>query len=349
MEVQKIKVDHIEIQEVLPDQLTSTVAESGNLFYHPAWLKVLMEQYDFRLWKTSGPEKEHMLVAQSEGLLGSKLVSLPFSDYTLPQVRPERLPHHIKALRERFPEMPLVIKCTDGYASPRDLHFMGEPVSKACLHRVVVDKQSIRRMSGSFRRGIRKALKSRLSAGPSDSAESLHRFYELYYLLRVERLGLIPQPFSFFQRVYDELIAKGQGFFYEVKQEDQVIASAVILREGQELYYKWGCSSRDHLHLRPNNLLFRKLLKEAEKGGYQYLDLGLSDLEETRGLIRFKNNMGGIRSTIYTYCICPETYSMPLEKQLKSRLNQLAGLVVQHRLSPAHTQDFSKSLYPLFV
>lgn len=349
MDQKEIEVKEIEVKEVLPATIGSAAPKPGHLFYQAGWLSLLMQQYGFRLWKSCGPGGEYMLFAQAKGLMGNKLVSLPFSDYTIPQVSPERLPLHIAALQHRFPEMPLVLKCTDWYASPQLMRCLGAPVAKACLHKVIVDGLTTRRMSGSFRRSIRKAYKNGLTAAYSTSETSLQQFYTLYYRLRIEKLGLIPQPYSFFERVYEEFIQKGQGFFYEVKHEGAVIASAIVLREGQELFYKWGCSSQHHLHLRPNNLLFRGLLKLAAKMGCHTLDLGLSDLDETRGLIRFKNNMGGKASFIYTYCYCPPNFSLTLEKQLKSRLNQLAGMIVEYKLPPAQTQSFSQSLYPLFV
>ena len=204
-------------------------------------------------------------------------------------------------------------------------------------------------MTPPFLRGARKASRNGLIAQASQSAVSLEQFYALYYRLRTEKLGLIPQPLSFFQHVFKQFIQSGKGFFFEVKLDDEVLASAIILQEGDGLYYKWGCSSLDRLLLRPNNLLFTELIRLFANTRYRYLDLGLSDVDETRGLIRFKESMGGTPSYIYTYCLYPKDYPQDLEKQLKGLLNQVAGTVVRHKLGSDQTQAFSQALYPLFV
>lgn len=339
----------IEVKEILPADLENMSIRAGSLFYNPSWLALLKQQWNFRFWKTCGPGDEYLVLAQAKGVMGNKLVSLPFSDYTIPHVPPARLPLHIAALQRRFPSMPVIVKCAGIYATPHELRFLGEPVAKACLHRIAIDGDTINRMSATFLRGVRKAQQGGLVAAPSRSEESLQQFYKLYYRLRIDKLGLIPQPLSFFKRVFERFILKGEGFFYEVKQAETIIASAIILREENILYYKWGCSSQEHLHLRPNNLLFNELISQAAATNCQYLDLGLSDLDETRGLIRFKNNMGGEPSFIYTYCQYPAEYPIVVEKQLKKKLNQMADMVVQLKLPPAQTQAFSQSLYPLFV
>lgn len=339
----------IEVKALDPSEANSLLRRPGHLFYHPDWLAVLMQQYGYRFWMSCGPGDEYLLLAQVKGLLGAKLVSLPFSDYTVPHVAPEKLPLHIAALQRVFPTYPIVVKCAEIYATPHELRFLGEPVSNALMHRVQIDEYTDSRMSASFRRGVRKALKNKLYSQVSRNPESLRRFYELFYHLRTEKLGLIPQPFTFFELVFEQFILKGEGFIYEVKQGDEVLASAIILKEGNALYYKWGCSCQERLYLRPNNLLFYDLIRLASQKGCQYLDLGLSDLDEKRGLIRFKNNMGGNSSAIYTYVQNPLNYPLALEKQLKGLINDVADMVVQYKLSPADTQAFSQALYPLFV
>lgn len=308
-----------------------------------------MQHYGYRFYKTSGPGEEYMVFAEARGMLGPKLVSLPFSDYTIPHVPPHRLPLHLAALRQRFPKAPVLLKCSDLYASPGDLACMGKPQAKMYLHRIDLQRPAAPAMSSAFLRGVRKAQQNGLVAAASRSRTALEEFYGLYYRLRTEKLGLIPQPISFFKLVFEHFISKGEGFFYEVRQDGQLLASAIILREGNRLYYKWGCSDQDRLSLRPNNLLFCELIKFAQDTNCQYLDLGLSDIDDKRGLIRFKESMGGAPSYIYSYTICPAAYPQALEAKLKGLVNQVAGIVVAAKLLPSQTQGFSQVLYPLFV
>ncbi len=339
----------IDIQQLKPAETYYALNRPGHLFYHPEWLALLMQHYGYRFYMTSGPGQEYMIFAEADGLLGPKLISLPFSDYTIPHVPPHRLPLHLAALQQAFPKAPILLKFADLYADPQDLAFMGKPAGKMFLHRIMLNNLNGVGMSAAFIRGVRKAQKNGLVALASRSQESLEQFYELYYRLRTEKLGLIPQPLSFFELVYEHFIRKGDGFFYEVKQDNELLASAIILKEGNNLYYKWGCSAQERLYMRPNNLLFSELIKLARDTNCQYLDLGLSDLDETRGLIRFKENMGGTPSYIYSYALCPADYPLELEEKLKGIVSQVAGIVVSAKLLPAQTQGFSQALYPLFV
>ncbi|AHM60392.1 hypothetical protein D770_10675 [Flammeovirgaceae bacterium 311] len=341
--------ESIEVKELTLAEAAGLLSRPGHLFYHPSWLGLLIKHYGYSFLISSGPGGEYMVFARVTGLLGPKLVSLPFSDYTVPQLAADRVPLHLAALQRLFPDMPILMKFAGFYANPHELRFLGKPSSEACLHRVQLSVHSEKKMSATFRRGIKKALRNNLEASISTSAESLRQFYTLFYRLRTEKLSLIPQCFQFFQQVYEQFILQEKGFFYEVRKDGLLLASAVILKEGNTLYYKWGCSSREHLYLRPNNLLFGELLKLAANNGFQYLDLGLSDLDETRGLIRFKDNMGADRTSIYSYQLYPPGYPLALEKKLKSMVNQLADIVVQNNLPADRTQSFSQALYPLFV
>ncbi|WP_161622684.1 GNAT family N-acetyltransferase [Cesiribacter andamanensis] len=339
----------ISVQPITPDSLTRLAGSGSGLFYSARWLGVLVAHYGFRLWQTTDAEGGYMLFAEGRGVLGPKLISLPFSDYTLPPLSPGMLPRHLAALRRQFPHTPLHFKCAGLFASLQQLESLGAPVSVACLHRIPLNGQPAPPMSASFLRGVRKALRGGLRAQCSHSEESLLQFYRLYYRLRTEKLGLIPQPFSFFQRVWEQFIKTGEGFIYEVRQQEEVLASAIVLRSGEALYYKWGCSATDRLRLRPNNLLFWELIRKAAGMGCPFLDLGLSDLDETRGLIRFKSSMGGQQSPIWSWSLYPEGYPLELEQKFKGMVSQLAHIVVSNRLEPAQTQAFSQALYPLFV
>ncbi|WP_224995334.1 GNAT family N-acetyltransferase [Cesiribacter sp. SM1] len=339
----------IEVTELTLAGAIDEQRRPGHLFYHTNWLRLLRQHYGYHFLLTSGPGGEYMLFAKVNGLLGPKLVSLPFSDYTIPQLAPDRVPLHIAALQRLYQNAPILIKAADFYASPHELRFLGKPVAAACLHRVQVTAYPEMYMSASFRRGIKKAQRNNLEVFISTSRNSLHQFYHLFYRLRTEKLGLIPQAFSFFEQVYEQFIQQERGYFFEVRKGEQLLASAVIIRDGNTLYYKWGCSSREHLYMRPNNLLFSELIRHAGNTGCQVLDLGLSDLDETRGLIRFKDNMGGRRSSIYSYSLYPPGFPQALETKLKGMVNQMASIVVQNKLPADRTQSFSQALYPLFV
>lgn len=326
---------------------------SSHLFYCPAWLSVLQRQYGCSYYATVDEASGAMMVfALIKCLAGKKLLSLPFSDYTRPDLlTPEDLLNHTRVLRENFPDLPICLKINFKEALQVPSAELGEPVDKGCLHRVETGKevQLERNMYGSFRRGVRKARARGLNFETNCSREGLEQFYELFYALRMQKHGLIPQPFAFFERVFDEFISQGRGFIAEVRKDGKLLASAVVLHHRNGLYYKWGCSALEDLRDRPNNLLFYELLHLAQRDGHEFVDLGLSDLDANRGLIRFKRSMGGEESDVYTYQFLPEDYPFDTIDQFKAIVNSMASIVVASRFDRKTTESFSQTLYPLFA
>ncbi len=294
-----------------------------------------------------------MLFAMIKCLAGRKLVSMPFSDYTCPGLaNPEALKKHVEVLRKSFPDLPVLLKVSFPGISQASLGTLGTVAEEGCLHRAETGKEVDLEegMSASFRRGVRQAQVPDLKFGTSTSRKGLEEFYNLFYELRMQKLGLIPQPFAFFEKVFEEFIENGKGFFAEVRKEDgRLLASALVLSYQNGLYYKWGCSSLKDLINRPNNLLFYELLYLAQREGYAYLDLGLSDRKVNKGLIRFKRGMGGKESPISTFEFLPENYPYETMARFKSIVNSMASIVVASRFDRQTTEGFSETLYPLFA
>ncbi len=323
------------------------------LFYCAGWLAVLEKQYGCSIFATTDSVTgEFMFFAFIKCLAGKKLISLPFSDYTRPNLPTVySLQAHIQALQQAFPDYPITVKFSLPQLDEAELTGLGEPAAKGMLHRVPTrpDVQLEKQMAGSFKRGVRRARSRGLEFETSCSRASLEEFYNLFYKLRMDKHGLIPQPFSFFEKIFEEFIEKGSGFIAEVRKEGRLLASAMVLQHQHTLYYKWGCSSQSDLIDRPNNLLFYELLYLTQRDGYQHLDLGLSDLKVNRGLIRFKRSMGGEAADIYTYQFFPEGYPSDAEARIKAIVNSMARIVVDNRFDRDTTEKFSQTLYPLFA
>lgn len=343
------------IQVYTYEQLPSHYLEGkeGNLFYSSAWFSVLKRQYNCAIYATADSATgELMFFALIKCLAGEKFSSLPFSDYTRPYLSSVySLKAHIQVLQQAFPAYPVCAKFSLPALGGEVLSGLGEPAVKGVLHRVSTapEVQLEKQMVGSFKRGVRRARSRGLVFETSCSLAALESFYSLFYELRMQKHGLIPQPFSFFEKVFEEFFATGKGFVAEVRKEGRLLASAVILLHEEGLYYKWGCSSQEDLIDRPNNLLFYELLHLAQRDGYRFVDLGLSDLKVNRGLMRFKRSMGGEESPIYTFQFFPEGYPTDTENRMKAIVNSMASIVVDSRLGRDTTEKFSQTLYPMFV
>jgi len=115
----------------------------------------------------------------------------------------------------------------------------------------------------STKRNIKKAVKEGVEVKIDGSLKSVEEFYRLNSMTRKEH-GLPPQPFSFFEKIYDHIISRNLGLVvlasYEEKDsENQVfvqpvladieISGVVLTRDGDTLapYYTFSFDDSRHL------------------------------------------------------------------------------------------------------
>jgi hypothetical protein len=151
----------------------------------------------------------------------------------------------------------------------------------------------------STRRNIEKALREGVEAKISNSADSMEAYYWLHCRTR-KRLGVPPQPKSFFCNIYKHVVQPGNGFIVKACYRGKTIAAAVFLHFGETSVYKFGASLPDSAHLRPNNLVLWKGIRWYASHGFKELSLGRTDSEDF-GLMQFKNGWGGrCREIVYS-------------------------------------------------
>lgn len=73
------------------------------------------------------------------------------------------------------------------------------------------EPELLQRLEGSTRRALRKAEKSGVTIRFATDAQAMVEYYRLHCLTR-RKHGLPPQPYRFFKKIHEHLIAKGQGF-----------------------------------------------------------------------------------------------------------------------------------------
>jgi len=105
------------------------------------------------------------------------------------------------------------------------------------------------------------------------------------------------QPRRFFKLLRETLLEQGLGFIQLAYHQERCVAAAVFLGWQKTLTYKYGASDPGALSLRPNNLLFWDVIQWGHEQGYERLDLGRSDVENT-GLRTFKSRWGAEESML---------------------------------------------------
>ena len=320
-----------------------------DLFYAEPWLSALQKSYGYSYQMAVDRATEQFIIFTAlDNLGGKKVVSLPFSDYTCidPQATGAivRLMHR---LQQQYPTIPVVLKTTYHHTHPL-APALGTATRRAYYHQVPT--QTFPTLSSSFRRGVKKAIKSGVDVTLTSEKSSLMTFYRLYHQLRVQKFNSIPQPYTFFEHVFNEFVAKGKGFLLEATREAEVIASMMVLQHKQTLYYKFGCSRMSALEHRPNNLLFDTLVRHAVDHQYVGINLGLSGTGESyEGLVRFKESMGGERHHVTYFEHCPPAYDPTYDQKFKSMLSSLTGAIVEVPLDAQTTSKLSEQLYPYFA
>lgn len=305
------------------------VADSpqASIFHHPAWLELLHSRYRYPITAAAVLDAAGRPVAGlpmalvSSRLTGRRLVSLPFSDVCPPLVTGDAAGGALELLaetveRERLArDLPLYV-CA---AFPQ----LGTPVDRYLLHLVDLTEgaeATAARFASRARRHARKAERLGVEVQQRTDADALDAFYALHLHTR-RRLGVPTQPKAFI-RDLGGLFDRGLGFVAVASLEQRPIAAAVFLRCGGTLTYKYGASDQHHLHARPNNLLFARVIRWGCEQGLRTLDLGRTDTEQD-GLAAFKRSWGATEETLaYTY----RGASPP---PASSRLERAAGAVIK--------------------
>jgi CelD/BcsL family acetyltransferase involved in cellulose biosynthesis len=121
----------------------------------------------------------------------------------------------------------------------------------------------------------------------------------LHVLLRKNKYGYLAQPQEFFERIWQEFAPDGRCATLVASVDGHVVAAALFLEWNGALYYKFGASLAEHLHLRPNDAIYWTGIRLALDRGLDLVDWGLSDLDQP-GLVRFKRKWATIERRLLT-------------------------------------------------
>lgn len=327
------------------------IQQKQHLYLSRPWLESLKVSYDFEvLLVVDADDRYQTAFCKLDDMMGKRLISLPFSDY-IPYTNsdPAYFDELFKSCAAHFPEYEILLK-TD-----RETHLLEMPyklVKEAVFHSIDLTSDEMPKQNSAFTRGVKQAKKNDILIRKVFSIEAVKEFYCLYHRLRFDKFNIIPQPFSFFENLWETMISQERGTIFEAVYKDKVIASMIILQHNGTAYYKYGCSHNDYLNLKPNNLLFDELITYYKSLGYKNIDLGLSGVGDGyAGLRRWKSSMGGDESPIsYWSYIPPENKTDRVQvSKNKNTINKLTGAMVKADLDADQTSLLSEQLYGLLA
>jgi hypothetical protein len=282
-----------------------TTAEDYSFFHSENWAKVLHESYGYIPAYLSIIEncKLQTLIPVMEVrsmLTGMRGVSLPFTDYcepiflagSSPEAALNRLIDHGKEAGWKYLEL------------RGQRYFSQEIPGHSCYYHhtlpLTADEEQI---AAGFKRftvkNIRKASRSGIDVTKHSTLDAMKDFFTMHCKIR-KLHGVPPQPFSFFRKIHEHVIAKGHGTLFLASYEGKYIAGGIFCHFGDRVIFKYSASERQYQSLRANNILIWTAIRHYAKDDYKLMSFGRTDLN-AEGLREFKNAWGTTEHIIKYY------------------------------------------------
>ena len=153
-------------------------------------------------------------------------------------------------------------------------------------------------MNQLWRRNIKKADKSGVEVSLGERSD-LKAFHDLY-AHTAERDHFTPRPLSYFQTMYDALLAEDPDRIqlWMARHEGDLVAATIAIRVGTHAWYSYGASSTEKREVRGSNGVQWAMIRHALEAGAHVYDLrGITETLDADdphvGLIQFKVGTGG--------------------------------------------------------
>jgi CelD/BcsL family acetyltransferase involved in cellulose biosynthesis len=287
---------------------------SASVFHSRAWLTVLRNTYGYEplAFSTSPPGealRDAVLFCKVQSwLIRPRLVSLPFSDHTMPLVsEPEVMESLLGFLAMGTEERewasveirpPNAIAGLHGWSPFRDgqqfaLHKLDLQPSIESLFRGL--------NKDSTQRKIRKAEREHLRYEEGRSEEQLRKFFQVFVLTRL-RKAVPPPPLAWFRNILE-----GFGDRAKIRiattRDGEVAGAILTISYKGTMMYKYGATNAKYHNLGTMPFMLWKAIEDAKADGATEFDFGRSGVEN-KGLIRFKDHFGA-EQTLFTHKVFP--------------------------------------------
>jgi len=289
-------------------------SQNNSSIYHTLrWKKVIEDTYGYKpvyIVATNNNGLNGLLpLFQVRGITGKKrLISIPFS-------------HSVQPLYDSKDTLDSILTYSESIARELnadyvqlkcDLNISQTELDKSKWIKNSSFSESILKLSkplediqkgikSSTRRNIKKAKKAGIKIKTGTCNKDYMAFYELMTETR-KRQGSPPYSKAFFTHLFHNLNSSHIKLFIALKN-DKPLAGIIMLYHGLTALYAYGASVSDTelLQMRPNDLLFWTVIKDAWKNKYKYFDFGITHISNL-GLQRFKAQWGTVNKELnYTY------------------------------------------------
>ena len=272
----------------------------GTIFHLSNWAEVIYSTYHFKPYylimeDNSGKIKSGWpFFFINNAIPSKKLISIPFTDHIKPLIS---LENAYQNFFEKILEVHQAKKCKNveirgNFQNGKEIGFKRNNYYKNFVLNINPDIETIWKKckQKSVRYSIKKAEKMGVKIEKSKEKDGIRIFYDLNVLTR-KKHGVIPQPFSFFLNIWNQIINQGYGFVSIAWYNGTPIAASIFFEYKNTIYHKFNASDKNFIHFYPNYLILWDAIKYAYNKGIKYLDLGRTS-PDNKGLLNFKRHWG---------------------------------------------------------
>jgi CelD/BcsL family acetyltransferase involved in cellulose biosynthesis len=342
----------VAVDPVADPRWRSLAAGPGaSLFTSPPWIAAVCRTYGFApqariAVQPDGAPAGGVAWVSVDDARGHRLLSLPFCDRADPLV-PDRSTWDAVSAPLTTGALPFTLRCLDGSPAVSDPRL--RTVGEAAWHGTPLESgldELRRRISGTARRNLATAERAGVRVEIRDDLDAVRTMHRLHVRLRKQKYRLLAQPVEFFERIWKEFAPAGGCCTLLASVGDEVVAGALFLEWEGVLYYKFGASAPEHLHVRPNDAIYWTAIRRGVERGLRLVDWGLSDLDQP-GLVAFKRKWASVERPLLTLRAGEPAAGAP-QRGLGDALGELTRLLTDESVPDEITERAGAVLYRYF-
>jgi len=273
----------------------------GTVFHLSNWARVLQKTYGYIPYYVILENSDKKIKAGcpffliKSWLTGNRLVCLPFTDACSPLASSDEDIESLfsTTIEKAKKEEADYIEVRGRYPNVflQSLHFENHGYYKLSKLDLSEGTNSLwKRFQRSIRHRIRQAEKTNLKIEDSETEKDMRDFYLLNLATR-KKHGVPPQPYDFFENIWQGLILNRLAFLLLAKYKSIPVAGGIFFIYKDTIYDKFSASDSSYLKYHPNHLLLWHAIQYGCQNGFKYFDFGRTS-PDNPGLISFKHHWG---------------------------------------------------------
>lgn len=332
----------------------------STLFSSNAWLRAVAQTYDLKPVAAVGVDDDGnpaggIAYCTIDDGLGQRVVSFPFSDFQDPVGEPGAAAEAINSVAQG--DLPVRFKIPAGSLPSDSVPAVDTdrfPTQRRDLLHHIIDvtdedaETQFASLNSQVRQNIRKGRRAGIEVEMRSDLAAVRQFFDLHVGVRTRKYRLLPQPYRFFEAIYESFSDQDHIRVALAKLDGKVVAGIVYIECGDTLYYKFNASDAGELKVRPNELLIWAGIEHCIERGLHGIDLGVSDTDQP-GLVRYKRKFAHQEQEVVTLDRPAAGEPDARIAELRASFGQLTQLLTDERVPADISEQAGAVLYRYFT